>query len=590
MRLRSALLALAVASALVSAQEPQPQPQPETPRFRAGTNLVRVDVYATEKGQAALDLTAEDFEVFEDNAAQKIEIFEFVKPRAPVPQEQRTEPRSLLQSRQMAADPSVRLFVLFYDLQNVSIAGAYHANKSVFEFVNTVIGEDDMVGVLTSDMSPLDLTFARRTSAMERYFTANWAWGQRNQAVTTDPVEEALKTCYFGQRSASGGLDDLISRHREMKTLNALDGLVTHLDGIREERKFVVIFTEGWRLHQPDQRSASPVEGDVPQGPGVRIGSDGRLTTKEAEGSADYQACEQRRVMLAQADNNQEFQRIMQRANRANVSFYPVDGRGLQVYDERYRYNPAQVVATQTNARREALYRMAEATDGIAVVNTNDVSGGLARIVADTSSYYLLSYYSTNSRMDGGFRRIRVRVKKPGIAVRARPGYLAPTDAEARAGARTAAAASTPARLAPQEVTRALAGIDRRPGPSPIRAFRRGPSTGLAYQPVSEPQFRRTERVRIELAVGDAAEVTGRLLTRQGQALPLTVQASVKDGEGGERTGVAEVVLAPLAPGEYVIELVAQAPGTSTSTSTGTGTSTSTRTSTTTYYGFRIIP
>ena len=44
-----------------------------------------------------------------------------------------------------------------------------------------------------------------------------------------------------------------------------------------------------------------------------------------------------------------------------------------------------------------------------------------------------MSYYSTNQKLDGRFRRIRVEVKRPGADVRARPGYLAPTEAEARA-------------------------------------------------------------------------------------------------------------------------------------------------------------
>jgi VWFA-related protein len=574
MRLPAAALALALLSALAAARQPQPEaPQPEMPRFRAGTNLVRVDVYASKDGVSVAELTAEDFEVFEDNQPQKIESFEFIKPRPPVPQELRAEPRSLPESRQMAADPAARLFVLFYDLQNVSIAGAYHSNKPIFEFLNKVIGQDDMVGVMTSDMSPLSLTFARRTTALEKYFTQNWAWGQRNQLISTDPIEEMLKDCYFGLRSREGGLQDVLSRHRESKTLMALDGLVTHLDGIREERKFVLVFTEGWRLHQPDPRSASPVEGEVPQGKGVGIDQDGRLTTGPPAGSADYARCEQYRLKLAGEDHHADFQRLTQRANRANVSFYPVDGRGLQVYDERYQFSTNQPIATQTNARRESLLRLAADTDGMAVVNTNDVSGGMARIVSDVASYYLLSYYSTNSKMDGRFRRIRVRVRKPGIEARARPGYLAPTDAEMRAGTTAVAASAAPPRpSAPEAVVKALGQIDSSRPRGDVKAFRRGPATGLAYQPASDARFRRTERVRLEFPVADGASLTGRLLTRQGQPLPLTVETSTRPSDAGA-VGVADLVLAPLAPGEYVIEVVAAGAE-----------------SVTTHYGFRIIP
>ena len=573
--MRHFLLALAcVAAAAGVAAQPQAPPQPETPRFRAGTNLVRVDVYASKDGVSVADLTAEDFEVFEDNHQQKVENFEFVKPRPPVPQDMREEPRSLRESRQMAAEPGARLFVLFYDLQNVSIAGAYHANKPVFEFLNKVIGQDDMVAVMTSDMSPLSMTFARRTTAFENYFTENWAWGQRDQLFTSDPVEEALRECYRNSRSKSGGLDDLISRHREAKALNALEGLVTHLDGIREERKFVIVFSEGWRLHQPDPRSASPVDGAAPTGQPVGIGPDGRLTTAAPPGAVEYQACEQLRVSLAGEDHHADFIRLTQRANRANVSFYPVDARGLQAYDERSVYRTNQPIASQTNARREALYRLAADTDGIAVVNTNDVSGGMARIVSDVSSYYLLSYYSTNSTMDGRFRRIRVRVKQPGVVARARPGYLAPTEAEARAGLPGTAEAAAPAKpAAPDAVTKAIGQIDSSRPRGDMKAFRRGPSTGLAYLAAGDARFRRTERLRIEFPVAEGATLSGRLLTRQGQAMALAVETSTRTSDAGDVLGVANLVLAPLAPGEYVIEVVARAAD-----------------SAITHYGFRIVP
>ena len=93
---------------------------------------------------------------------------------------------------------------------------------------------------------------------------------------------------------------------------------------------------------------------------------------------------------------------------------------------------------------------MALQTDGYAVLNTGHVAEGLQKIFRDVGSYYLMSYYSTNQKLDGRFRRIRVEVKRPGADVRARPGYLAPTEAEARAaGAAMDRAATKPARRRP---------------------------------------------------------------------------------------------------------------------------------------------
>jgi len=79
---------------------------------------------------------------------------------------------------------------------------------------------------------------------------------------------------------------------------------------------------------------------------------------------------------------------------------------------------------------------MAKATDGIAVVQTSEMDAALRRIADDLSSYYLIGY-SSSEKLDGRFHRITVRVKRPGVNVRARRGYLA-ANAEAVAAGTTA--------------------------------------------------------------------------------------------------------------------------------------------------------
>jgi hypothetical protein len=88
-------------------------------------------------------------------------------------------------------------------------------------------------------------------------------------------------------------------------------------------------------------------------------------------------------------------------------------------------------------------------------------------------------------------------------------------------------------------------------------AARRGPSTGLAYVATADPRFRRTERLRLEVPLaGDGFTGAGRLLTREGQATPLIVSYSSRTDEATKQAfGVADVTLAPLAEGEYVVEL-----------------------------------
>ena len=152
----------------------------------------------------------------------------------------------------------------------------------------------------------------------------------------------------------------------------------------------------------------------------------------------------------------------------------------------------------------------------------------------------LLGYYSTNTRLDGRYRKLTVRVKQQGTAVRARPGYLAPTPAD------LTAATTAPAPEAPARVMSSLRG----------KAFRRGPSTGLSYVESKDASYRRTERLRFEVPLQTSVTVTARLLGRAGTPINVPVAVSTRTDPGSSQPiVVADVTLAPLAPGDYELEL-----------------------------------
>jgi hypothetical protein len=147
--------------------------------------------------------------------------------------------------------------------------------------------------------------------------------------------------------------------------------------------------------------------------------------------------CERDREALSHIDDEQRLRTIIDEANRSNTSFYPVDPRGLTVFDEGIvpsagvgigqAANPTlspQQEGSRLTARSQTLRRLAEGTDGTAVVGTNNIAPALRRVVDDLSSYYLLGYYSTG-KLDGKFHSITVRVKRPGVSIRARRGYQA---------------------------------------------------------------------------------------------------------------------------------------------------------------------
>ena len=96
--------------------------------------------------------------------------------------------------------------------------------------------------------------------------------------------------------------------------------------------------------------------------------------------------------------------------------------------------NPLVINNASISQRSDNLRALAENTDGLAVVDTNDIDKGMKRIVDDLTSYYLLGYTSTNGKLDGRYRKISVRVKRPGVDVRARRGYRAATEKEVEEG------------------------------------------------------------------------------------------------------------------------------------------------------------
>ena len=93
------------------------------------------------------------------------------------------------------------------------------------------------------------------------------------------------------------------------------------------------------------------------------------------------------------------------------------------------------------------------------------------------------------------------------------------------------------------------------PAPTGVVLIRRGISTGNKEVPTADRRFRRSERLRAEVPAPGATAVTARLLDRRGDPLAVPVTTAVRDEADGTRWANAELLLAPLAPGEYVIEL-----------------------------------
>ena len=117
-------------------------------------------------------------------------------------------------------------------------------------------------------------------------------------------------------------------------------------------------------------------------------------------------------------------------AMRGNVAIYTIDPLGLMNVGAGGEGDGAVLLRPADLDRYIDMKRLAESTGGFALVNSNQYNDAFERIVRENSSYYMLGFTSANTRRDGKYRRIEIRMKRPGLVVRARQGYIAPAEME----------------------------------------------------------------------------------------------------------------------------------------------------------------
>jgi VWFA-related protein len=662
-----------------AAQAPASQQPAGPPTFRTDANFVLTDAFVTADGKPVTDLTVNDFEIKEDGVLQTIQSFEAVLHRPEtttlVP---RRDPSTVAESNAMIADPRRRVFVVFLDTFHVDKGSSMWAREQLQAFLKTALGPDDLIAYMTPHMSGMDLSFSTTTEPLVRYFDDNPVWGVADEMPGTeaDAIERDLQTCFVGNDQA---WVPLRRRLREQRTLTSLHGVVAFLDGQREARKAVIVVTGGWSLFtdNPTLMSDKDTKGRVVGADPIGVGPDGRLGTPDRNriGGVAQNTCDATRLEGASAESRQSFQDLIGEANRSSTSFYSVDVHGLRTETRPMPTTSVGAIAESRNRERmpfsltsDSIRQLGERTNGMAIVDTNDLKKGLERAAADFNSYYLLGYTSTNGKADGRYRKIKVTVKRPGVQVRAREGYLARRPDEAPANSPTAAGPAKDPGAAAEEralsaalgklmpvrpgvpfvvsaisgaaaggtarVIRVVAELDARTAASPEwaegaegqafvrdlkgeivtsakgtiqkgsrtleielpvtptmqgdvkvqvrlqgqgplarytdttsvsldsqpggwgapRLSRRGPSTGIAWVPTADPRFRRQERIRVTVGPpADAAPgtVAASLLDRQGK--PMNIPVKVEQSE--PTALVAELALAPLAAGDYILAL-----------------------------------
>jgi VWFA-related protein len=442
---RAAVVALVVAALLpLSAQDPPPPQSGQV--FRGAVDFVRVDAYPRRDGRIVEGLTAADFTILEDGQPQTIDTFEFVR-HAADPAWERVDPRNRADAERWVADPKRRLFIIYVDLYHITRASSHQIRGPLMQVLSEAIGPSDVVAVMTSETRIGDLAFTQTLNTISAELERYWEWGLADAPVSPrNPAEEQVAAC----GDSRSGIDGVIRRFRDDVFFTSVESLIAHMGALRQDRTNVVLLSEGWRntrggidirnLNSLPGQSQIPIRqqaGRLP-GPG-RSGIDqfGRPTTDT--GGARPPSCTELLARL-QVDYDERFRRLFRTANANNVSFHTIDVAGLQT--GMVTAEAATPVRTGSMSYPRVLQELAENTDGVATVNSNDIGLGLRRVIAHTASYYLLGYASTNTATDGRYRRIDVRVNERGVDVTARRGYTAVSDQmQALADARSARAA-----------------------------------------------------------------------------------------------------------------------------------------------------
>ncbi|MFB3825992.1 MAG: VWA domain-containing protein [Bryobacteraceae bacterium] len=383
-------------SAILAAQLAAPAQQPAY-KFEATTQLVVVNVSVKDRnGKAIEGLKASDFTVTEDGKPQHIKVFEFQRLEGaalpPPPLTKRADTAAAAAPAVTRIAPSKagevkykdrRLLVLFFDQAGMPVADQYRAQQAALKFLSTQLTGTDLVAVMvySTALTVLqDFTSDRDALTKTIRGLAIGETGMENG--TTGAADEEDTGAAYSQDDSEF---NIFNTDRKLAALESAARMLASLP----EKKALVYFASGM----------------------TRTG----------------------------VDNQAQLRSTVNAAIRGNVAFYPVDARGLAAAapmgdatkgspggQGMYSGGSQRAAQSSFQDQQETLYTLASDTGGKALLDQNDLALGIAQAQQDVSSYYILGYYSTNTALDGRYRRVKVEVN-PQLRARLdyRTGYFA---------------------------------------------------------------------------------------------------------------------------------------------------------------------
>jgi VWFA-related protein len=484
--------AVLLASTLRASSQTREVPQPpQPPIFRGGTNLVQVDaIVADASGQPVVDLTAADFELLDDGKPVPIDRVRFLGAAEYSGDSTLTPIRTHEDEEREASRDDVRVYAIVLDDYHVPRMGELRVIDPLVAFVRQ-LPPTDLVAVYYPLDSVTDVAFSRDREPVIKAIRA--FIGRQGDYQPKHPVEE--EHLRYPRN---------IETIRRQIVTSSLEGLATHLGGIKQGRKTIVFVSEAFTEPMSEMRDL-------------------------------YEA-----------------------ANRANVAIYPLDPRGP---------TPGEIMAMVTPPR-EFLRTLASETGGRPIFSNDVTSALGQVIRDSRAYYLIAyesphpddgKFHKVTVRV----KRPRATVfARPGYWAFKR-GENTITPASSLAAVPPAVQAAVD-RLAdslrpnadePAEGTRRSV-IPRAPDPAPSTLLA-APTIGVARgrfvgEPVSRREFRRADTLVVRAESQRTPTVSGRLLDRRGQAL--TDLPVVPAGEASE----VRLALGSLGPGDYVIELTAR--------------------------------
>lgn len=368
-----AMLALSVAlAATLIAQEPV-----QRPVFRGAVDYVELDAVVTDSHDVHVtDLAKDDFVITEGGRQQRITNFQLVTIPAvhrTVPDVTTTGPSIDVVSNVRA--PQARQWVLVIDDLHIIELHIVQTKQVVQTFLESLPPEDQ-VAIVFVGRSDLSQDFTSDLGAQLR---------------TLNRIRDALGFA----RDASGPASFQDSR----STLTVLKNVTASVLRSTYPRKAMVYVSEGAVL-SPDMMISERMGPAIP-------------------------------AMNAQ-QTYRELDETFKGAREAGLPIYTIDPRGIpdcSAVRGSCDYPPWPNIRKQQDVMR----MVAENTGGLAFVNNSDITRAVHDIVTDNDSYYLLGYYPDPIAHDGTFHEVKVSVKRPGLRVRARDGYNAPSNANSKA-------------------------------------------------------------------------------------------------------------------------------------------------------------